>query len=161
MSRAALARTWLVWWVLGMALWLLLEDLATAAEDVDGAVAAAIGATAAVAALRHGGDRVAASHQWLSRAWRPPVALIGDLPLLLVALTRAIAHGERDPGRVRTIPFDCEQSADRRAAQIALATVAGSLSPSAVVIAVCEGELIFHELVPSEGRGAADPLELG
>jgi len=161
MSRAALARSWMAWWVVGMALWLLLEDLATPAEDVDGAVAAALGATAAVAALRHGGTRMAPSRAWLRRAWRPPLALIGDLPLLVAVLARAVRHGARAPGRVRAVRFAAEPDPERRAAQAALATVAGSLAPSTVVIAVRDDELVVHELVPREGREAADPLELG
>ena len=161
MSRGTLVRAWVAWWVLGMALWLLLEDLATTAEDVVGAVAAAIGATMAVAALRHSGPRVAGSRAWLRHAWRPLAALVGDLPLLVVALARAVRRGERNPGRVRTIRFTCDESADRRAAQIALATVAGSFAPSSVVIAVRDDELVFHELVPRTSRRAADPLELG
>ncbi len=144
-----------------MALWLLLEDLATLAEDLDGAVAAAIGASAAVTALRHGGPRISGCGGWLRGAWRPFAALVRDIPLLVAALARAIGRGERDPGRVRAISFSCAESADRRAGRTALATVAGSLAPSAVVIAVRDDELIFHELVPRDDRRAGDPLGLG
>lgn len=161
MTFRRLVRIWLIWWALGMALWLLLEDLATLAENLDGAVAAAIGASAAVAALAHGGPRMRGSGAWLRRAWRPPVAMVRELPLLVVALGRAIRHGERDPGRLRTVPFRCEPEPDRRAAQAALAAVAGSFAPSVVVIAVRDEQLVFHELLPSDGRRSADPLELG
>ncbi len=162
MTRSALVRTWLTWWVLGMALWLLLEDLATPAEDVDGAVAAALGASAAVVALSRARPRPGACRGW-SRMWRPLVSLVTDLPKLVAVLWRAVRRGERDPGRVRAVPFSCEPDPERRAAQIALATVAGSLAPSTVVISVrvADDSLLFHELLPGEGRHAADPLELG
>jgi multisubunit Na+/H+ antiporter MnhE subunit len=157
-----LVRAWVAWWVVGMALWLLLEDLATTAEDVDGAVAAALGASAAVVALSRARPRPGRSRGWAG-LWRPLVSLVTDLPQLVVVLWRAILRGERDPGRVRAVSFSCETDPGRRAAQIALASFAGSLAPSAVVIAVrpSDGTLLFHELLPGEGRQAADPLELG
>jgi multisubunit Na+/H+ antiporter MnhE subunit len=161
-TRGMLVRAWVVWWVVGMALWLLLEDLATIAEDVDGAVAAALGASAAVLALSRARPRPGRYRGW-SGLWRPLVLLMSDLPQLVAVLGRAILRGERDPGRVRTVSFSCETDPERRAAQIALASFAGSVAPSTVVIAVrpAEDTLLFHELVPREGRRAADPLELG
>jgi multisubunit Na+/H+ antiporter MnhE subunit len=145
-----------------MVLWLVLEDLATVAEDVDGAVAAALGASAAVLALSRATPRPAPHRGWL-RLWRPLVSLVTDLPSLFVVLWRAVRNGDRDPGRLRAVAFSCEADTDRRAAQIALATVAGSVAPSTVVIAVRPDDdtLLFHELLPGEGRRAADPLELG
>jgi multisubunit Na+/H+ antiporter MnhE subunit len=157
-----LVRTWVVWWALGMALWLLLEDLATTAEDIDGAVAAALGASAAVVAVSRARPRPGPYRGW-SRMWRPLISLVTDLPQLIAVLWRAVRRGERDPGRVRAVPFSCETDPERRAAQIALVTVAGSVAPSTVVIAVrsADDTLLFHELLPGEGRRAADPLELG
>ncbi len=162
MTRSTLVRAWVVWWVLGMALWLLLEDLATTAEDVDGAVAAALGASAAVVALSRARPRAGAYRGW-SGMWRPLGSLVSDLPRLVEVLWRAIRHGERDPGRVRAVSFSCETDPERRAAQIALASFAGSVAPSTVVIAVRppDDTLLFHELIPGEGRRAVDPLELG
>ncbi len=162
MTRGTLVRAWVLWWVLGMALWLLLEDLATPAEDVDGAVAAALGASAAVLALARAHPRPSAFRGW-SRMWRPLGSLAGDLPKLVAVLWRALRYGERDPGRVRAVGFSCEADPERRAAQIALASFAGSVAPSTVVIAVrpADDTLLFHELTPRDGRKAADPLELG
>jgi hypothetical protein len=145
-----------------MALWLLLEDLATTAEDVEGAVAAALGASAAVVALSRARPHPGRHRGW-SSMWRPLVSLVKDLPQLVVVLWRAILRGERDPGRVRAVSFSCETDPERRATQIAMASFAGSVAPSNVVIAVraSDDTLLFHELVPREGRQAADPLGLG
>src|ERR1700684_1085142 len=65
-TRGTLVRAWVAWWVVGMALWLLLEDLATTAEDVDGAVAAALGASAAVVALSRARPRPRPLRGWSS-----------------------------------------------------------------------------------------------
>jgi hypothetical protein len=51
-STAALARNWLVWWLLCAALWMLLDDTILLPELVDGAAAAAIGATGSTLALK-------------------------------------------------------------------------------------------------------------
>jgi multisubunit Na+/H+ antiporter MnhE subunit len=162
MSGRARLRAWLVWWAVGALLWLVLEDTVSIAEDVDGAIAAALGASAAVLALTRARPRPAGLGGW-SRMWRPLVSLVADLPALVDVLWRAVWHGERDPGRVRAVSFTCAEDPERRAAQIALATVAGSLAPSTVVIAVRAADdiLLVHELVAGEGRRAADPLELG
>ncbi len=145
-----------------MALWLLLEDLATTAEDVDGAVAAALGASAAVVALSRARPRPGPYRGW-PLIWRPLVSLVSDLPHLVAVLWRAIRRGERDPGRIRTVSFSCETDPERRAAQIALATVAGSVAPSTVVIAVrpADEACSFTSCCRRTGRQGADPLELG
>ena len=64
---------------------------------------------------------------------------------------------------MRTVDFSVRADDRARAAQVALASIAGSVAPSTVIVAVDEegGQLIFHELTPREGRDRADPLELG
>jgi len=163
LGRTELVRTWLVWWAACAALWLVLDDTLALPELVDGAVAAAIGASAATLVRARSHVQFAAQPRWLRHWWRPFVHLISDLPELAAALARALAGGDRDPGRVRTVDFSVHDDARARAAQVALASIAGSLAPSTVIVAVDEegGQLIFHELTPGEGRERADPLELG
>jgi multisubunit Na+/H+ antiporter MnhE subunit len=161
--RAEVVRTWLVWWAACAALWLVLDDTVALPELVDGAVAAAIGASAATLVRVRSHVQFVAQPRWLRRCWRPFVHLISDLPALAAALARALAGGDRDPGRVRTVDFSVHTDARARATQVALASIAGSLAPSTVIVAVDEegGQLIFHELTPRPGRERADPLELG
>ena len=161
--RAELTRAWLICWALCAGLWLLLDDTMALPELVDGAIAAAIGATAGTLVRARSHVQFAAQPGWARHWWRPLVHLVSDLPELTRALAAALAGGDRAPGRVRTIGF-CVRTDDRaRAAQVALASIAGSVAPSTVIIAVDEagGQLIFHELTPAEGRERADPLELG
>jgi hypothetical protein len=156
-------RTALVWWLICAALWMVLDDTTTAPELVDGAVAATIGAGAATLTLVHSPLRVAAVPGWWRGLWRPWARLVGELPLLAGVLWRALSDGEREPGGLRRVPFASQARADRRAGQVALACVAGSIAPNAVVVAVDEerGEMLVHELVPGSGREVADPLGPG
>jgi hypothetical protein len=163
LSHAELVRTWLVWWTLCAALWLVLDDTLALPELVDGAVAAAIGASAATLVRARSHVQFAAQPGWARYGWRPLVHLVSDLPELTRTLAGALAGGDREPGRVRTVDFSVATGDRARAAQVAVASIAGSVAPSTVIIAVDEeGEqLIFHELTPREGREHADPLELG
>jgi hypothetical protein len=163
LRRAELVRTWLIWWALCAGLWLVLDDTLALPELVDGAVAAAIGASAATLVRARSHVQFAAPPGWARHWWRPLVHLVWDLPELTRALAAALAGGDRDPGRVRTVDFSVDTDDRARAAQVALASIAGSVAPSTVIVAVDEqgGQLIFHELTPREGRERADPLELG
>ena len=163
LSRVELVRTWLVWWALCLPLWLVLDDTLALPELVDGAVAAAIGASAATLVRARSHVQFAPEPGWARHGWRPLVHLVSDLPELTRTLARALAGGDREPGRVRTVEFSVATGDRTRAAQVALASIAGSVAPSTVIIAVDEegGQLIFHELTPREGREHADPLELG
>jgi multisubunit Na+/H+ antiporter MnhE subunit len=162
-GRAELARVWLVWWVLCAALWLVLDDTLALPELVDGAIAAAIGASAATLVRARSHVQFAVQPGWTRHWWRPFVHLVSDLPELTRTLAHAVAGGNRDPGRIRAVDFSVHPDARARAAQVALASVVGSVAPSTVIIAVDEegGQLIFHELIPRDDRQRADPLELG
>lgn len=162
-SRAALARTWLTWWLLCAGLWMVLDDTTALPELVDGAVAATIGAGASTLAFTRTPLRFAPRPAWARGWWRPWMELITGLPSLTRVLVRALADGDRDPGALRSIPFAVETDSAVRAAQVALASFAGSVSSNSVVVAVDEeqGALLVHELVPQSGATGPDPLKLG
>ena len=88
---------------------------------------------------------------------------VTDLPILVGVLARALAGGERDPGKLREIPFAVESDPDARAAQIALASVVGSFAPNTIVVAVDEAAqvLIVHELTPTSIAARRRPAGLG
>ena len=162
-SAAALARIWLVWWLLCAALWMLLDDTTVLPELVDGAVAAAIGATGSTLALKRMPMRFVPRPEWARHWWRPWAELVTGLPLLTRVLARALAGGDREPGELRRVSFALESDPEIRSAQVALASIAGSVASNSIVVAVDErrGSLLVHELVPRTGREGPDPLSLG
>src|ERR1700722_18229157 len=96
LRRGELARTWLVWWVLCAALWLVLDDTLALPELVDGAVAAAIGASAATLVRARSHVQFAAPPGWGRHWWRPLAHLVTDLPELTRTLAAALAGGDRE-----------------------------------------------------------------
>jgi hypothetical protein len=141
---------WLAWWVVCAGLWMVLDDTTLVPELVDGAVAAAIGATAATVTT-------------VRSPVRPFVQFAPDLSTLVGLLGRALHGGDRDPGGLRAISFRVDPDDATRAGQVALASVAGSFAPNSIVVAIDEaaGLLIVHELKVGSTRSGADPLELG
>lgn len=162
-SAAALVRTWVIWWVLCAALWMLLDDTTAAPELADGAVAAAIGACGATLTQARVPIRFAPRARWARRWWRPWVQLVAGLPMLVRMLLQALTGGDREPGQLRSLPFAVESDDGVRAAQVALASFVGSVSCNSVVVAIDEdrGSLLVHELVPDSDRSGPDPLGLG
>ena len=142
---------------------MVLDDTTLVPELVDGAVAAAIGATAATLTTVRGPVRFAVRRTWLRRWWRPFVQFAPDLSTLIRLLSGALRGGDRDPGGLRAISFRVDPDDSRRAGQVALASVAGSFAPNSIVVAIDEaaGLLIVHELKVGSTRSGADPLELG
>jgi hypothetical protein len=163
LGRTSLVRTWIVWWLLCGALWMVLDDTTAIPELVDGAVSAAIGATAATLVSARSPVRFAPRVAWGRRWWVPLVQFVTDLPILVGVLARVVTRGDREPGGLIVISFTIESDPDARAAQIALASVAGSFAPNTIVVAVDEAAqvLIAHELMPTQSRTGADPLGLG
>ena len=142
---------------------MVLDDTTVVPELIDGAVASAIGATAATITTAHSPVRFGWRRGWLARWWRPLVQFAPDLVVLVHAFGEAVRRRDRDPGGLRAIPFRIDPDGSRRATQVALASVAGSFAPNSIVVAVDEtaGRLIVHELKPGSTRTGADPLELG
>ncbi|MGI8712409.1 MAG: hypothetical protein ACR2NR_04355 [Solirubrobacteraceae bacterium] len=142
---------------------MVLDDTTALPELVDGAVAATIGASAATLALARTRVRFARRAVWRRRWWVCLARYFADLPGLVRVLARALMGDDRDPGGLRQVQFAIEDQPDVRAAQIGLASVAGSFAPNTIVVAVDEVDqvLIVHELVASSSRSGADPLELG
>ena len=71
LGRWELSRAWLVSWALCAALWLVLDDTMALPELVDGAVAAAIGASAATLVRARSHVQFAPQPGWARRWWRP------------------------------------------------------------------------------------------
>lgn len=124
------------WWALLLGLWLALANKATASEFTAGAIAAAIGAVAAVSVRRE------AVPPPLRRIARPVAAVPRDLWRLGRALAPAL-RGHPPAGTLETAPL---------AGREALASALGSIAPNSIVVAVDEEHrrVLVHRLVPEE-----------
>jgi multisubunit Na+/H+ antiporter MnhE subunit len=158
MGRAA--RAWLTWWVVLAALYLLLVDSVLLPELATGAVAAAIGATGAVLVRSRRQVLLRPRARWLRGAWRPLVALFGDIaPLVRVLVERGIMR--RGEGALVELPFDATGDDPEEAAYRSLTEWLGTLAPNTIVVAVDRERelLVAHQLRPTTGAAtSAAPL---
>jgi hypothetical protein len=143
-------RAWLIWFVLLLALYVLLVDTVAAPELVVGALSAAVGATGAVLVRAQRRLLLRPRPAALRGAWRPLLGLFGDLaPLARVLVTRGIL---RRPGRgaLTETPFAAVRDTPQDAAERALAEALGSLAPNTIVVGIDRerGVLVTHRLAP-------------
>ncbi len=159
--RRALA--WFGWWVALMAMWLVLVGTLDPVEAIVGAAAAAVAATAAVLVLLPGADRFESELRWLLRLWRLPWQALLDTGVLVAALWRHLVRGRPVRGRFRALPFEHGGQDPESTARRACTKAAGSFAGNAYVVGIDAEEdlILFHELLPTDGRQACDPLSLG
>jgi multisubunit Na+/H+ antiporter MnhE subunit len=158
------AARWLAWWIALAALWLVLDDNPALPELITGAVAAAVGATAAEVVHSQNLVRVRLELRWLRHAWRPLAQLFPDTARVMVALFRTLVLRRRSRGRFRAIPFRSGRDTGAYdTTRRALAKAAGSFTPNSYVVGVdAQRDLILvHQLEPTGGAEGIDPLELG
>jgi multisubunit Na+/H+ antiporter MnhE subunit len=153
-------RAWLAWWLALAALYLLLADTVVVPELATGAVAAALGATAA-ALVRRARPAPRPQARWLGAALRPLLGVIGDLaPLARVLVVRGILR-RPGAGALVEVPFRATSDDPDDVAHRALTQALGSLAPNTVVVDIDKerGVLIAHQLsLTSDAASRATPL---
>jgi len=161
-GRLGAVRAWAIWWVLCAALWLALVDRVKLDELAAGALAAALGATAAVLVRQQRRTLLRPRARWLRCVWRPARSLVTDVwPLAKALATRGVLR-RGGAGRVSELPFDVAGDDPREAAYRVLTATLGSLGPNTIVLEIDaeHGTLIAHQLVPTADPGrSAMPLE--
>jgi hypothetical protein len=159
-GRAGAVRAWLVWWVLGAALWVALFDRVPLSVLVSGAIAAALGATGAVLVRRQRRIVTRPRARWLRPALRATVRLVTDLPPAGRALWSRGIRRRPVTGTVHVLPFAATSMDPEQAALRVFTATLGSLGANTIVIDIDTdaGTLHAHQLVTSDPAGAALPL---
>lgn len=86
--------SWIVWWVLLMSFWVLLNDSITLAELLAGAGAAALGAFLAELVQYQAATHFRMRIEWTVPALKVPMQVLRDTLTVFGALWRQLAHGE-------------------------------------------------------------------
>lgn len=150
-------RFWVQWWVLSMALWLLLTSTVVVSEVLTGAAVAVLAASVATVA-RHQEDATAAPRQgWLDAAATLPWRVVRDTWLVGVHLVRCLTGPDRG-GRLSEQRLPATTDAAERRSLEGLLTVAISTSPNSIVVGFDDerGVMFVHELVQGPtGPGGA------
>src|SRR6266516_4460960 len=91
------AGAWLVWWVLLMSFWVILDDSIALDELLAGAGAAALAATLAELVGHQAATRFRMRAGWVVPALGLPGQVVRDTVIVFAALWRRLAHGEQPP----------------------------------------------------------------
>lgn len=156
---------WIVSWVILSGLYLLLVvDSIDKAELVTGAVAAAVGATAATVVRSQDLVSFRPRLRWALRLWRLPLQAVLDSGVLVAVLWRRLVLRRATGGSFRAVPFRAAGEDPEAAARRAITKGVASFAPNTYVLDIDqERELILvHQLVPTPDQPESiDPLGLG
>jgi len=98
------AGSWLVWWVLMMSFWVMLDDSISTDELLAGAGAAALAALLAEVVTYQAATRFRMRIEWLVPALSLPGQVARDTVIIYQALWRRLAHGEQPPSAFADLP---------------------------------------------------------
>ena len=159
-GRAGAVRAWVIWWVLGAALWIALFDNVPVSELISGAVAAALGATAAVLVRQQRRMLIRPRARWLRPGLRATAALVTDLGPAARALVSRGVRRRPVTGTLHSLPFAATGDDPEQAALRVLTATLGSLGPNTIVVDIDTeaGTLYAHQLVTRDPAGSAMPL---
>ena len=148
-------RTWLVWWVVLMSFWVMLDDSIQFDELLAGAGAAALAALVAELATHQAATRLRVRAAWLVPALRLPGEVAADLVTVFGALWRTLVRGRPPRGAFIEVPVrygdDSAESVTRRV----LIVGGHSVAPNTFVLGIDSdrGAMVVHRLVPEAPAG--------
>lgn len=151
--RTPLARragAWLVWWVILMSFWVMIDDSLQSDELLAGAGAAAIGATLAEIASYQAATRFRMRIEWLVPALGLPADVAKDTWTVFAALYRKLARNQDPPSRFTVEPFEYGEENPEGMTRRFLVTGARSLAPNSFVVGLNKDDdtMVVHQLVP-------------
>jgi multisubunit Na+/H+ antiporter MnhE subunit len=150
------AGAWLVWWILLMSFWVILDNSIESDELLAGAGAAALGAFLAELAFHQAATRFRVRIEWLVPALGLPGQVARDTAIVFAALWRRLARGEEPDSGFRELPVrygnDTPQGVTRRV----LLVGGRSLAPNSFVLGIDSGRdvMVIHQLVTNDGEAA-------
>lgn len=147
--------SFVVWWILLMSLWVLLDDSIALAELLAGAGAAALGAVLAELVQYQASTQFRMRIGWLVPALLLPGQVVRDLVVVSRALWRRIVHGEQPDSDVRELPVRFGDDTPEGVTRRALLVVGRSIAPNSFVLGLDQERdvMVVHQLVADKPRG--------
>jgi multisubunit Na+/H+ antiporter MnhE subunit len=151
--------TWLVWWVLLMSFWVVLDNSIDADELLAGAGAAALGAVLAEFALYQAATRFRMRLRWLIPALSLPGQVASDTAIVFAALWRRLARGEQPPSGFRQVPVRYGSNTAEGETRRVLLVGGMSVAPNSFALGFdAERDvMVIHQLVVNQGEPASGP----
>ena len=140
---------WVLWWVLLMSFWVILDDSIALDELLAGAGAAALGALLAEMAGHQAATRFRMRVRWVVPALRLPGQVTRDTVIVFAALWRRLAHGAQPDSGFREVPVRYgDDTAAGRTRRVLL--IGGrSVAPNSFALGMDQDRdiMVVHELV--------------
>ncbi|MGH3258011.1 MAG: Na+/H+ antiporter subunit E [Streptosporangiaceae bacterium] len=148
-SAARRVGSWLVWWVLMMALWVMLDDSVNTDELLAGAGAAALAAFLAEVVTYQAASRFRMRIRWIVPALRLPGQVARDTVTVYAALWRRLAHGEQPPSAFLELPARFGDDSPEGVTRRTLLVGGTSLAPNTFVLGLDRERevMVVHRLV--------------
>ena len=156
-ARVPFARrvgAWVVWWVLLMSFWVILDNSVESDELLAGAGAAALGATLAELAFYQASTRFRMRAEWVVPALSLPAQVARDTIIVFAALWRRLVHGEEPPSGFRQLPARYGSNTAEGETRRVLLIGGQSMAPNSFVLGIDADRdvMIIHQLVVNQGE---------
>ena len=147
---------WLLWWVLLMSLWVILDNSIALDELLAGAGAAALGACLAEVASYQAATRFRMRIEWLIPALSLPGQVVRDTVIVFGALWRRLARGEEPASGFRELPVRYGSNTAEGKTRRALYVGGQSVAPNTFALGIDRDRdvMIVHQLVVTRGEAA-------
>lgn len=154
-SLARRVGSWVLWWVLLMSLWVLLDNSIALAELLAGAGAAALGAFLAELVQYQAATQFRMRIEWLVPTLLLPAQVGRDLIVVSRALWRKLVHGEEPESAFRELPVRYGDDSPEGVTRRALLVAGRSIAPNSFVLGLDRERdvMVVHRLVPDKPRG--------
>jgi multisubunit Na+/H+ antiporter MnhE subunit len=144
--------SWLIWWVLMMSFWVMLDDSISTDELLAGAGAAALAALLAEVVTHQAAMRFRMRIEWLVPALRLPGEVVRDTVTVYRALWRRLVHGEQPPSAFLELPARYGDDSAEGITRRVLLVGGTSLAPNTFALGIDKDRdvMVVHRLVTEE-----------
>ena len=151
--------SWLVWWVLLMSFWVMIDDSVNADELWAGAGAAALAALLVELVTYQAATRFRMRFDWLVPALRLPGEVVRDTVIVYAALWRRLVRGEQPPSAFLGLPARFGDDSPEGVTRRTLLIGGTSLAPNTFALGIDKDTdvMVVHRLVA--GRRAAQSAD--
>ena len=149
------AGSWLVWWVLMMSFWVMLDDSISTDELLAGAGAAALAALLAEVVTYQAATRFRMRIEWLVPALSLPGQVVRDTVIVYRALWRRLAHGQQPPSAFADLPARYGDDSPEGVTRRVLLVWGTSVAPNTFALGIDSERdvMVVHRLVADrEGK---------
>jgi multisubunit Na+/H+ antiporter MnhE subunit len=153
-SAARRVGSWLVWWVLMMSFWVMIDDSVNTDELLAGAGAAALAAFLAEVVSYQAASRFRMRIDWVVPALRLPGQVARDMVTVYAALWRRLARGEQPPSAFLEIPARFGDDTPEGVTRRVLLIGGQSVAPNTFVLGMDSDldVMVVHRLVARQER---------